>query len=84
MEKEKFIVVRVCKGGGGGISPTLDKEAAFRHYNNWTDEGNTPHNLFVKVFDTDENEYQVLNTWTFSNGQKTLTHQEMHKIEYDT
>lgn len=84
MENEKYIVVRVCKGGGGNITPTLTKEKALDHYNNWDDEGNRPHNLFVKVFDTDENEYQVLNTWqTTGTGKMKLTNQVLHKIEYD-
>jgi hypothetical protein len=56
---EKFIVVRVCKGGGGGISPTLTKDQALKHFNNWSDEGNAPHNIFVKVFDNKGLEYQV-------------------------
>lgn len=56
---EKFIVVRVCKGGGGGITSALTEKDALNHFNNWSDEGNAPHNIFVKVFDTVGHEYEV-------------------------
>jgi hypothetical protein len=86
MENEKYIVVRVCKGGGGNITPTLTKEKALDHFNNWSDAGNAPTNLFVKVFDTDETEYQVLTTWqTTGLGYMKIVKQElakMHDEEY--
>ncbi len=81
---EKYIVVRVCKGGGGNITPTLTKEKALEHYNAWDSQGNRPQNLFIKVFDTDENEYQVLTTWqTTGKGYMEIVKQELSKIEYD-
>ena len=65
---EKFIVVRVCKNGGGNITPVLTEKDALTHYNSWNSEGNTPYNLLVKVFDTSGKEYKVLNR-NFGEGQ---------------
>ena len=81
---EKYIVVRVCKGGGGNITPALTKEKALEHYNAWDSEGNRPHNLFIKVFDTDENEYRVMTTLEFRDGNPPkIIKQGLDKIEYD-
>ncbi len=64
---EKYIVVRVCKNGGGNTSSVLTEKDAITHFNNWSDVGNAPNNLFVKVFDTNGQEYKVLKR-TFGEG----------------
>ncbi len=83
MEK-KYIVVRVTHGGGGNITPALTKEKALEHYNTFDSLENRPNNLFVKVFDEDEAEYQVLTTWqTTGKGYMEIVKQELSKIEYE-
>jgi hypothetical protein len=56
---EKFIVVRVCKNGGGNITSVLTEKDALTHFNSLSDVQNPNNNLFVKVFDTQGREYQV-------------------------